>query len=87
MSKTNSDVNNIKKDLLSIKEQIANACYEIEELDQYLRRDCLEISGIKATQPNPLFNQLAKLLMFQLTTKIFLLRILYRITMLLLHQK
>ena len=27
LSKTNSDVNNIKKDLLSMEEQIANACY------------------------------------------------------------
>ena len=49
LSKTNSEVNNIKKDLLSMEEQIANACYEIEELGQYFRRDCLEISGIKAT--------------------------------------
>ena len=36
-----------------MEERIANACYEIEELGQYLRknfrRDCLEISGIKAT--------------------------------------
>ena len=49
LGKTNSEVNNIKKDLTSMKERIANACYEIEELGQYFRRDCLEISGIKAT--------------------------------------
>ena len=49
LGKTNSEVNNIKKDLTSMKERIANACYEIEELGQYFRRDCLQISGIKAT--------------------------------------
>ena len=49
MSKTNSEVNNIKKDLMSMEERMANTSYEIEEVGQYLRRDCLEISGIKAT--------------------------------------
>ena len=50
LSKTSSEVNNIKKDLMSMKEQIANGCYEIEELGQYpSRRDCLEISRIKVT--------------------------------------
>ena len=49
LSKTNSEVNNIKKDLTSMEERIANACHEMEELGQYLRRECLEISGIKAT--------------------------------------
>ena len=46
---TNSEVNNIKKDLTNVEERIVNASYEIEELGQYLRRDCLEISGITAT--------------------------------------
>ena len=50
LSKTNFKVNyNIKKDLRSTEERITNACFEIEELGQYLRRDCLEMSGIKAT--------------------------------------
>ena len=49
MSKTNSEVNNIKKDLLSLEEQITNVCNDIVELGQCLRRDCLVISGIKAT--------------------------------------
>ena len=87
LSKTNSEVNNLKKDLMSVEERITNASYEIEELGQYLRRDCLEISGIKATSDclaEPLFNQLAKLLMFRLTNKISLLRTLYHLTVLLL---
>ena len=49
LSKTNFEVNNIKKDLMSMEERIANVSYEIEELGQCLRRDCLEMSGIKAT--------------------------------------
>ena len=48
-------VNNIKKDLMNMEERIANACYEIEQLGQYFRRECLEISGIK---DEPLFTVL-----------------------------
>ena len=90
LSKTNFKVNNIKKDLRSTEERITNACFEIEELGCTLEGTVWKYqeSRRRATaQPNPLFNQLAKLLMFQLTNKIFLLRTLYRLTMLLLHQK
>ena len=55
MSKTNFEVNNIKKDLMNMGERIANACYEIEQLGQYFRRECLEISGIK---DEPLFSRI-----------------------------
>ena len=86
LSKTNFEVNNIKKDLMSMEERIANVSYEIEELGQCLRRDCLEMSGIKATSDcsaESIVQSVGKLLMFQLTNKIFLLRTLYRLTMLL----
>lgn len=55
LSKTNFEVNNIKKDLMNMEERIANACYEIEQLGEYFRRECLEISGIK---DEPLFTVL-----------------------------
>ena len=41
MNKTNSEVNDIKKDLTNVEKRIVNASYEIDELGQYLRRDCL----------------------------------------------
>lgn len=89
LSKTNSEVNNIKKDLINLEERIANACYEI--LVNTLEGSVWEYResrrGAKVTvQPNSSFIQLVKLLMFQLTNKIFLLCTLYRLTMLLLYQ-
>ena len=78
LSKTNSEVTTIKKDLTNVEEQIVNASYELEELGQYIRRDCLEISETKAKNQSVGKDIDAN--------KISLLRTLYRLTMLLLHQ-
>jgi 6-pyruvoyl-tetrahydropterin synthase len=45
----NQDIASIKKDLNGLNTCAVNASMQAEELAQYLRRDCLEISGTKAT--------------------------------------
>ncbi|CAB3985768.1 Hypothetical predicted protein [Paramuricea clavata] len=45
----NQDIANIKKYLSDVNTCAVNAGIQAEELAQYLRRDCLEISGPKAT--------------------------------------
>ena len=45
----NSDISTIKQDLQAVKKQATDAILHVEEIGRYLRRDCLEIAGIKAT--------------------------------------
>ena len=74
LSKTNFKVNNIKKDLRSTEERITNACFEIEELGCTLEGTVWKYRESRrrvTVKPNPLFNQLTKLLMFQLQTRYF----------------
>ena len=40
-------INAAKDELGKVKKSVADAVSQIEELSQYVRRDCLEISGIK----------------------------------------
>lgn len=42
-------INNIKEDTNVAKKSAVEAKYQVEELAQYIRRDCLEISGIQPT--------------------------------------
>ncbi|XP_020909671.1 uncharacterized protein LOC110247530 [Exaiptasia diaphana] len=45
----NRDLTTIKQDLKIIDKRAIESLDQVEELAQYIRRDCLEISGIKAT--------------------------------------
>ena len=44
-----ADLSGIKQDLKIIDKRAVEALDEVDELAQYVRRDCLEISGVKAT--------------------------------------
>jgi len=46
------DIKLIKQDLSIIDKRAVEALDEVEELGQYIRRDCLEISGIQADHNN-----------------------------------
>lgn len=45
----NANITNMKKDLGEVNKCAVEANIQAEELAQYLRRDCLEISGVQAT--------------------------------------
>ena len=47
-----SDVKNMKQELSNVKKGSMNVANEIDDLAQYLRRDCIEISGVQATEEN-----------------------------------
>ena len=45
-----SDVAKVKENLKEIEKLAYNASSEVEQISQYLRRDCLEITGIATTE-------------------------------------
>ena len=45
-----SDVAKVKDNLKEIEKLAYNASSEVEQISQYLRRDCLEIAGIAANE-------------------------------------
>ena len=47
-----TDVAKIKQDIKIIDKRAIEAEQEVDDLSQYIRRDCLEISGIKTTKDN-----------------------------------
>lgn len=53
MDKKMSDMTNsnaeLKKEMSTVEQKAGESLKEIEEINQYLRRDCLEITGIKAS--------------------------------------
>ena len=44
-----SDVKNVKRDLSGTQKRTLELTKDIDDLAQYLRRDCIEISGLKPT--------------------------------------
>ena len=57
-----SDIANVKEDLKITEKLARGTSFEVEEIAQYLRRDCLEITELRQTRSarqKPLPNQLA----------------------------
>ena len=45
-----SDVKNTKRDLTGVQKRALEVTKDVDDLAQYLRRDCIEISGLKPTE-------------------------------------
>ena len=45
-----SDVKNMKRDLTGVQKRALEVTKDVDDLAQYLRRDCIEISGLKPTE-------------------------------------
>ena len=43
-------IKNVQEELNNVKKQAIDARYQAEELAQYIRRDCLEISGVPPSE-------------------------------------
>ena len=43
-------IKNVQEEFTNVKKQANDATYQVEELAQYIRRDCLEISGVPPSE-------------------------------------
>lgn len=50
ISQQSTNIKNVQEELNKVKKQTLDASYQAEELAQYIRRDCLEISGVPPSE-------------------------------------
>ena len=50
ISQQSTTIKNVQEELNNVKKQAIDASYQAEELAQYIRRDCLEISGVPPSE-------------------------------------
>lgn len=72
ISQQSTTIKNVQEELNKVKKQATDASHQAEELAQYIRRDCLEISGVPPSE-----SYSSSLLVYKSQMAIFLLPILY----------
>ena len=91
ISQQSTTIKNVQEELNNVKKQAIDASYQAEELAQYIRRDCLEISGVPPSESyssNDIFRSVGKLIGIQVSQMaIFLPPILYPPSKLMLCQR
>ena len=50
ISQQSTTIKNVQEELNNVKKQAIDASYQAEELAQYIRHDCLEISGVPPSE-------------------------------------
>ena len=90
ISQQSTTIKNVQEELNNVKKQAIDASYQAEELAQYIRRDCLEISGVLPSESyssNDIVRSVGNLLAYKSQMEIFLPPILYPPSELMLCQR
>ena len=70
ISQQSTTIKNVQEELNKVKKQATDASHQAEELAQYIRRDCLEISGVPPSESyssNDIVCSVGKLIGIQIT--------------------
>ena len=70
ISQQSTTIKNVQEELNNVKKQAIDASYQAEELAQYIRRDCLEISGVPPSESyssNDIVRSVGKLIGIQVS--------------------
>ena len=71
ISQQSTTIKNVQEELNKVKKQASDASHQAEELAQYIRHDCLEISGVPPSQSylsNDIVCSVGKLIGIQVST-------------------